>query len=88
MKNYTINMSDYIRNGIIEEVENLESNGNLKFSCTEYRDEFINDLSLEMLEQFEIDFEYYGKYNPDFTGSVYDKIVWDGTFYNVEYIEN
>ena len=86
MNRYKIDMKSYIYNGIEEEVENLEDNGDIIFSSDENRSNFMDDLQSEMLEQFEDDMEYFGKYNPDFADSVSDKIKWDHEFYGITVI--
>ena len=87
MTNYKINVKSWLYNGIEEEVENLEDNGNIIFSSDENRSNFMDDLQSEMLEQFENNMEYYGKYNPDFADSVSDKIKWDHEFYGITIVE-
>lgn len=87
MTNYKIDIKSWLYNGIEEEVENLEDNGDIIFSSDENRSNFVDDLQSEMLEQFENNMEYYGKYNPDFVDAVSDKIKWDHEFYGITVIE-
>ena len=84
MSKYTVDMKEYIRNGIEEEIQMLISNGDIRFSDDCKKEEFIADLLSTMLEQFENDMAYYGKYNPNFTDSVSDAIAWDGKYYGIE----
>ena len=88
MINYKINVKSYICNGIEEEIENLEDNGNIAFSDSKNRSGFIEDLLSELIEQFENNMEYYGMFiNPNFVDSVQDKIKWDHDFYGITVIE-
>lgn len=80
---YMINMKDFILNGITDELTDLETNGNIVFSDSYIRSEFIADLLSEILEQFENDIAYYGHYNPNFTDAVSDKIQWDSEYYGL-----
>lgn len=88
MKNYIIDIKEHISNRITEELEQLEQNQNIKFINPKNKDEFIYDLLLEMLEQYENDIAYYGTYNPNFADSVFDKIQWDKDYYQIEIMED
>lgn len=83
MKNIMLNVTEYFRNGIEQEIEELESNGDIIFTDNKLRDSFVSDLLSEMIEQYENNTAYYVGYSPNFADSVADKIHWDNDYYKI-----
>lgn len=86
MSRHTVDIEAYIRNGIEEEIEELEGNGDIRFTDDGKKEEFIENLQSEMIEQFDNNCAYYGKASIDFNfaDSVSDAIRWDNEYYGIE----